>query len=129
MPWNTSYLAAADAVLTVYSGVLDPAVLHEAVRSTLALARQQNTMRFLADCSTLEGGHSVVDLYELAKLVAASGAPPGLREAIVMPQLAEAASDVRFWETTCRNRGFTVRVFATMAEASAWLTTDDAGEA
>lgn len=121
MPWNNSYLADLDAIVTVYSGVLSAETLLEAVQSTLALARQHGTKNFLAECSTLEGGHSVVNLYELAKLLEAAGTPMDFREAIVLPQLDAPANDVRFWETTCRNRGFDVRVFKTVVDATAWL--------
>ena len=64
---------------------------------------------------------SIIDLYGLGKLLETAGVVRDSREAIVVPQLDAAAKDVRFWETTCRNRGFNVRVFQTMADASAWL--------
>jgi hypothetical protein len=121
MPWSTSYRSDPAFVLIVYSGVIPPEALVEAATTTLALGRQHGTKRFLADCTALEGGHSIVDLYNLAKLLESVGIPVGTREAIVLPQLAAAADDVQFWETTCRNRGFIVRVFADVAPAMAWL--------
>ncbi len=128
MPWNNSYLADLDAIVTVYSGVLSAETLLEAIQSTLTLARQHGTKNFLADCSTLEGGHSVVNLYELAKLLETAAIPMDFREAIVLPQLDAPASDVRFWETTCRNRGFDVRVFKTVVDATAWLVESTLGK-
>jgi len=128
MPWHISYLADLDAIVTVYSGVLSAEALQEAVQSTLALARQHGTKNFLADCGSLEGGHSVFNLYALAKLLESVGIPPDFREAIVLPQLDAPASDVRFWETTCRNRGFDVRVFKTVVDATAWLTESTPGK-
>jgi hypothetical protein len=129
VPWEASYLPDLDAVLTVYCGVIPPGTLKEAVEATLDLGRERGTTRFLADCTSLEGGHSVVDLYGLAALVESVGTTRDLREALVMPQLEAAARDVEFWETTCRNRGFDVRVFAGMAEARAWLLEGPAAEA
>lgn len=128
MPWNTSYRADLDAVMTVYSGVIAAASLQEAVESSLALARRHGTTRFLSDCRTLEGGHSIIDLYGLGNLLETAGVARDSREAIVLPQLDAAAKDVRFWELTCQNRGFNVRVFQTMADASAWLTENQPGE-
>ncbi len=121
MPWDVSYLPDLNVVMTLYSGTIPAESLREAVRATLALAQDRGSRRFLADCSSLEGGHSILDLYELGKSIEESGVGRDLREAIVLPQLDVAATDVRFWETTCRNRGFDIRVFPTAAEARAWL--------
>lgn len=121
MPWTTSYLPDLDVVLTVYAGVIAPADLQKAAATTLNLAREHNTRRLLGDCSTLEGGHSIVDLYGLGQLLESMPSAAGIHEALVMPQLSAAARDVHFWETTCRNRGIDVRVFRTMEEAREWL--------
>jgi protein-tyrosine phosphatase len=121
MPWDTSYLPDLDAVLTVYGGVITAESLREAVEATVELGRRHGSTRFLADCSSLEGGHSVVDLCGLVHLIESAGVALGSREALVLPQLDAAAEDVHFWETACQNRGFSVRVFRTSAEARAWL--------
>jgi protein-tyrosine phosphatase len=121
MPWDTSYLPDLDAVLTVYAGVIPPASLQEAVEATVASGKQHGSTRFLADCSGLQGGHSVVDLYGLVHLIESAGVASGAREALVLPQLDAAAHEVRFWETACQNRGLSVRVFRTVPEARAWL--------
>jgi hypothetical protein len=47
----------------------------------------------------------------------------GLREAIVLPHLKQAAADIRFWETTCRNRGVRIQIVKTVEEGAAWLAT------
>jgi hypothetical protein len=125
MPSSVSYLPELNAVLIVYDGVISPDMLLEAAQSALALSREHGSRRFLADCSALAGGHSVIDLYGLAKMLEAAGFGRDSREAIVLPQLAAAAADVRFWETTCRNRGFDVCVFETAAPARRWLARDE----
>src|SRR5512145_1353567 len=121
MPWTVSYSPDLAAVTTVYSGRVKPNELQEAVRSTLQLAREHGTRRFLADCAELQGGHSVSDLYAIARMLEAEGLDHGSREALLLPQLTGAVEDVRFWETVCLNRGYTVRVFERMADATEWL--------
>ena len=121
MPWDITYLPDIDTVLTVYSGVIPPNLLVEAVQSTIAMAHQAGTRKYLADCSTLEGGHSIFDLYDLAKLIESAGVVMNSHEALVLPQLKAAASEVRFWETACRNRGLDVRIFETVDDAREWL--------
>ena len=120
-PWTVSYLENLDAIMTVYSGALSPEMLQNAVQETIIYAQQRGTWRLLADCSTLEGGHSIVDLYEISKLLEKAGVASTFYEAIVLPQLNAIASDVHFYETICRNRGFDVRVFKTTEDATAWL--------
>jgi hypothetical protein len=121
MPWSVSYSDELDAVLTVYAGALPANALSEAIEATITLAQERGTTRFLGDCSGLQGGHSIGDLYDLANLLEAFGLGRGVREAIILPQLSAQAQDVHFWETICLNRGYTVRVFATMLEAQGWL--------
>ncbi len=121
MPWSVSYSPELHAVVTVYAGILPPDALREAVESTIRLARQHGTTRYLADCAALQGGHSIGDLYDLATLLESLGVERGSREALILPQLSAAAADVHFWETVCLNRGYKARVFSTSAEATAWL--------
>lgn len=98
MPWSASYSADADAVMTTYAGVIPPDLLAEAVKGTMALGLEKGTSRFLADCTALEGGHSIVDLYFISQLLEDAGISRSFREAIVLPQLQSAAAEVRFWE-------------------------------
>lgn len=124
MSWSVSVDVATRTVTTVYAGVLSPAALADAVAATLEACRTHQFVRLLADCSQLEGGHSVLDLYDTA---ASLGAMPGvatLKEAVLLPATAAtvATDAVRFWETTATNRGIQVRVFADRAAAVTWLT-------
>jgi hypothetical protein len=101
--------------------VMPPQDLQAAIEATLREAAARGAVRFLADCSSLAGGHSIADLYAMAQLLDGAAMPEGLREALVLPQLNAAAEDVQFWETICVNRGYTVRVFEERAAAEAWL--------
>lgn len=121
MPWSLEYLKDRDVLVTDFIGVVSPEALRQAVRENLEKALQLGTHRFMADCSQLEGGHSIFELYEMAKLIEESAAKGGFDEALVLPKLNAAANDVLFWELTCRNRGFNVKVFKTRAEALEWL--------
>jgi len=102
-----------------YSGTLTATDLKAAAGEIMALMQTGGTTRLLADCTDIKGGHSVFDLYELADWIKAQA--PHLREAVVLPSLDLAADHVRFWETTCRNRGIAVRVFNDRDTALRWL--------
>lgn len=121
MPWIAAYRADLDLVETHYQGTLPPDELRAAIVRTVELGLAHGTKRFLSDCSTLQGGHTVMDLYGLASILQSCGLPPHSCEALIMPNLPVAAADVRFWETICRNRGLEVRAFPDHASALAWL--------
>jgi len=44
-----------------------------------------------------------------------------MREAIIAAQDPEAREMLRFWETTCLNRGLLVQLFADREQAIDWL--------
>lgn len=121
MAWRCERMSAHPIIETAYVGLLDHAELEAAVRATIELAQRTGTLRFLADCSRLEGGHSIMALYGIANTLSASSAAHGMREALLLPALPKAAEDVRFWETVCRNRGLTVRIFEDRKAAMDWL--------
>lgn len=121
MVWQCEKLAAHPIIETAYVGLVGQAELESAVRATIDLAGRTGITRFLADCSRLEGGHSILELFGIANTLSASGAFGAMREAVLLPALPTAAEDVRFWETVCLNRGLIVRIFDDRAAAIDWL--------
>jgi hypothetical protein len=121
MPWKIVYHESDAIVETTYAGVLTVDALREAVRRTLEVSVERGTSRFLADCSRLEGGHSVLDLFDLAEELSGGNADRKLKEAVILPRKAGPAANADFWETACRNRGFNVRLFQAREVAIEWL--------
>lgn len=119
MPCNFTFDAEGSHAEATYFGRLTASELEAAAGEITALMQKNNTMLLLADCTGVVGGHSVFDLYALADWI--KGCAPRMREAIVLPTLDLAAENVRFWETTCRNRGLAVRIFNDRQSALAWL--------
>ena len=121
MPWRVAFEPTGHYVETTFAGLLTPDELKAAVMATLHECQSRNVPLLLADCSTLEGGHSIVDLYEMASAVAASAVVGHLREAVLVPASAVAADSVHFWETAAGNRGLTVQLFQDRESALSWL--------
>jgi hypothetical protein len=121
MPWNITVHPKTGIVETLYGGRLSPTELQAAVLATIEQGRKRGATLYLGNCTSLEGGHSVTDLYFLADLLQSLGLTSEFHEAILLPQLEAAAEDVQFWETTTRNRGCDVRVFRDREAALAWL--------
>lgn len=119
MSWNVRYVPELSALEVTYSGRLTSQELRASAAAVLEMRDGHATDRLLTDCSDLTaGGHTVVDLYELAH-----GQPPGLklREAVILPRDSSLWGNVEFWEATCFNRGFDVHSFRDRASAVAWL--------
>lgn len=121
MPWHINVHSDLPIIETCYEGILSPSELAEAVEQTLAIARAREEQFLLADCTTLIGGHSLFDLYALVDVLLASGIAQTLKEAILFSEMTEAAEKVKFWETTCLNRGIQVRIFTDRQSALEWL--------
>jgi len=121
MGWHVEFDAASRHVEMTLSGRLSSAQLAEACDTAVGTALERDAPRVLTDCSGMQGGHDVFDLYFLARRLADHDHARLLREAVVMPEDPGISDMIRFWETACTNRGLHVRAFATRNEALRWL--------
>ncbi|MBX7223065.1 MAG: hypothetical protein K1Y36_24175 [Blastocatellia bacterium] len=85
------------------------------------MATTKETVLLLGDCSGLAGGHSLVDLFALAKNLGQTDLGFKVKEAVLVAADSPMLSQIQFWETTCFNRGICVRIFQDREEAIAWL--------
>jgi hypothetical protein len=120
VPWNINLLENKIIELT-YSGSISPQELKEAFDASLLLAEKEKILLFLADCTNMIGGHSVVDLYSIITLLESTGLSRRIKEALLLPSLRSSVAEVKFYETACLNRGFNVKIFLNREDALAWL--------
>jgi hypothetical protein len=120
MPWTVEWLEELRIIEITFEGMVSSAELRDMAREVMHLAAANGAHLYLADCSALQGGHSVFDLYSVASdfARAASGV---VREAVIVPALSAPAEDVRFWEDTADNHGLIVRRFPDRESAMDWL--------
>lgn len=121
MAWAANYNHDQNLVELIYKGTVSPADLHEALLAAAKLARENNSILFLADCTDMEGGHSVIDLYGLISLYESVGLQLKMKEALLLPSMKSPKEDVKFYETACLNKGFNVKVFSQKEKALIWL--------
>lgn len=121
MSWQVIVHSDIEVIETVYSGIMPREELFSAVLETLNIAEQNHCTRFLAECSMLNGGHTIFDLYYLAREVSARAGLKVMYEAVLMPSYPPLMEKINFWETMAFNRGFTVRIFRERAAALDWL--------
>lgn len=119
MPWNVVAHPELPVVETIYAGNMTGDDVAMAAAETLKIAAGLGRNRLFADCSTLDGGHSIFDLFAISEETNLGAL--GLREAILQPALASSLEMVKFWETACMNRGVQVRIFTERDEAMRWL--------
>lgn len=105
----------------MYSGSVSPEELKDAFIAAVILSKKENTTMFLADCTKMAGGHSLIDLYSLITLLESIGIGRKMKEALILPFLKSSVKDVNYYETACLNRGFNVKIFQNSQDAIAWL--------
>jgi len=123
MPYHITLLETPPALEIQYIGRLSSTELMASVKQAMVLAEKHQCIRILTDCSLLEGGHGVFDLFEGVMEIYDNFVGSPFREAIVQSTDPKAAELVHFWETACKNRGLNVQVFPTRQAALDWLHT------
>jgi hypothetical protein len=121
MPWKAKINESDRFIELTYSGIVTPDELQEALLAAVTLSKDHRTDLFFADCSSMAGGHSIADLYFLISAYPAAGARHGVKEALLLPRMESPAEEVRFYETACLNKGYTVKVFSEKHDALDWL--------
>jgi hypothetical protein len=108
-------------VETVYIGPFPKDELFNSVNQTLEFALEKKTLLLLGDCQALSENSSLVDVYSLAEYYLTIFESHKFKEAIILPKDKEVARNLKFYETTCINRGFDVKVFSDRESAISWL--------
>lgn len=120
MSWTVNVCSDHRVIETRFSGRITAEELADAFRATVELAKVERITRIIGDCTAMTGAeHTLFDLYFLADAGAAVGMP--LREAVLMPADDQSDDKLKFWETTCANRGLSVRLFRGRQAALDWL--------
>jgi hypothetical protein len=117
-----------DAIIfTDYTPPIALPELQATVMENLAMAAEKGAFLFLGDCRRLPSAGSVLDVFELGKMLDELKVDRRMREALVVtPEASAGGGTFEFFATVTTNRGIQVRLFAEMDEARAWLV--DEGE-
>jgi hypothetical protein len=122
MPWLVEHDPNLGAVRITVHDSLSIVDAKKMSQHALSIARDQATFRILADLTALTSTPHLVDIFAMPTHYHDSGVDGRYRTAVVLPADEALHEDARFHETVCRNRGLEVRVFATVEEATRWLT-------
>jgi len=121
MGWKVSFISEHNIVETAFFGTMKKSELDDAIKATLEECASRKVLKILADCSGLQGGHSLFDLYEKINVLNEMGLDKNIREALIMPEEQLQQDKIEFWELALGNKGFTVRAFYSRKDAIDWL--------
>lgn len=121
MPWSVEFNAEQDLIETVYTGRVTKEEVQTATSKAFELAPKDRPSRFLTELGDIDLEHSVVDLYHLPKDWERMQFVRWNRMALLVPSAIAIMRDLQFFETTCLNQGWQVKIFTQRREAIAWL--------
>lgn len=122
MAWKVQFNAEFGFIHIIYSGTITGQDSREVTAQALALAAGDGPHLFLTDVLDAEPQLSTLDIYGQPSDWEAAGANRANKLALVVLKGGKTWEDAKFYETTCRNRGWRVAVFSQYQEAIDWLT-------
>ena len=122
MSENLKTINGKSVYFAEFENMISPSELEQGVKHIFDFCCDKEVFLIYADCSKLEGGHSVFDLYSLASSLASAPESYRFKEAILINESTKSKDNVRFWETACLNKGFRVKIFNDSTTAMSWLT-------
>jgi len=126
MGWRVEYDDTLRAVNVKLFGSITGAELHELTSAAIALLKKQEVLDALVDAAELGSAPPIAEIYKLpAEQYIEEQLNRTVRIAMIMPKSRAAEEAARFYETTCINRGWSVRTFSSRAQATAWLRHGD----
>lgn len=121
MSCTSTFREDINAIEVVYSGQVTIEEVHEAFKNAVALSYHHQVMLFLIDCSDLQPVGSMFNIYELASVLEKIPNVRQLKGSIILPLQQQSAEELKFFETTAKNRGLHVHVFPSREDAIKWL--------
>jgi len=119
MTWQIEYSEAQDLVTVTVKGQINAAETAKMALEGIALARENNSNRFLIDYSHTQVQDTSLDTYEFMSGLEQLGIKRSDHIAFIIVRNKEAH---HFAETVAANRGWiNLRYFSTREEALTWL--------
>jgi len=120
MNWQINYDENEQIIFIKTIGVLDISSANLMRTEGFNLIKQHNCLRCLVDHSEIaEDALSTLDIYNLPKRYKELDIPRRLKMALVIP--GKFMTNLKFYETVCRNNGYLVSIFFNRESALEWL--------
>lgn len=120
MNWQMRYDENEQIIFIETNGVLEITSANYMRAEGAALIKEHKCMRLLLDHSGIvRDALSTMDIYDLPRRYEEMGLTRQIKMALVIPR--EFVENLRFYETVCRNNGYSVQLFSDRNEALSWL--------
>jgi CheY-like chemotaxis protein len=119
--WGAAYVPDRETVVVNGSGRLSLEDLKGTARGAADLLLRNKASRVLLDCSDAILDVKVLDIFYLPECYKKVGVPASARIALVLPRTRQACGIFEFYETVCRNKGYTCKLFQNQRSAEQWL--------
>ena len=123
MDFEIKYSEEKKMILGRMSGDIDMAVVKKMAVELERIVEARDCLKFLNDCRESVVPESIIDLFEIPKLVGEAGLNGNCKCAIVVKEVRD---QWEFLETISTNRGQQIRIFTDFDEAHAWLDDKEA---
>jgi hypothetical protein len=118
MDFEIKYSEEKKMILGKLSGDLDLGAIKKMAGEVEKIVEARDCLKFLNDCRESVVPKSIIDIFEVPRLVAEAGLRGNCKCAIVVKDIRD---QWEFLETISNNRGQQIRIFTDFDEADAWL--------
>lgn len=130
MPYTIEHNELLGIIELTYDGCVTGTDLKESTSECIALGKRTGTTHFLVFATEKDVAASIIDIYNLpSRQYMEEGADVRSRVAVIVPSSQKSREAVRFYETACKNRGWTVQSFPERGSAIDWLIGSSASAA
>jgi len=119
MPGSVDYEKTLGIIRVVNSGRVTVDEIKDRTLETIEKAVKHRTNLIIVDDTNLELAVSTNELFRLPEFYENSKAYRGSRWAVIQRSEGQDRKDHRFYETSCQNRGWLVKLFSDRQEAIA----------
>ena len=120
MEWELSYQPAEGIIFIKTRGVLEISTATQMRNEGAALIKRHDCKRILLDHSLLDDSAlSTMETFDLPKIYDSLGISRAVKMALVVTPIMK--TKLRFYETVCRNNGYSVLLFTDRESALQWL--------
>jgi hypothetical protein len=122
MAWRVDVDERTAVVRVIFDGAIGAGDLRDASLAAINAAKARGALRYFVDAEQALFDVSAFTILSLPdKQYIEEHVDRRSRIAVLLPVSPKARDDVRFYETVCLNRGWTVRCFSTPSGAADWL--------
>lgn len=123
MPYICKHEPTLQIVEVEYAGSITARDLRDSTSKCITLEKEKGIDKFLFDTTRMQFDATLFDIFDLpTKQYIKEGADRSARVAVIHSNTDKEKKAVRFYETTCRNRGWQVGAFSDRQNAMDWLT-------